>query len=197
MASSLFYFFFIVASVVSIGSTPLCSKLNDCLPFHLQNITTSFVECNSEDGQCHCYSCFILNVTSNQCYTLINCTLYDDTTNSCMDIRRSQLIAIIFAVVLTIGGAANFYIDRLDLAIPQLALGALFTLFPFIGFCIKGVLDDFDYTYDRIKRIVWIIKFVLYSIVTLALLAWYVADIVTFAVNTRLDGQGCPLRTGF
>ena len=185
------YHIFVIVFILSVESAPLCTNLNDCLPLYLKNTSTSYVQC-ATDGLCHCSSCFLLNSTINQCYTLPNCTLYHN--NTCFDIRRSQLIAIIYAVVLTIGGAANFYIERIDLAIPQLILGAIFTLFPFVGICVKRILDEFDYTYDRTKRAVWIIKGVAYLLVTMTLFAWYIADIVTFAINTRLDGRGCPLK---
>uniref|UniRef100_A0A1X7TA79 Uncharacterized protein n=1 Tax=Amphimedon queenslandica TaxID=400682 RepID=A0A1X7TA79_AMPQE len=100
-----------------------CIQDKDCNPqiFNNQNLS-QYVQC-SHEGLCQCSSCFILNTTRNQCYTLPGCTLYDNVTRTCYDIRKRRTIAIIYAAALAIGGAANFYIERWELAIPQALIG--------------------------------------------------------------------------
>ena len=106
--------------------TSYCIKDKDCNPeiFKNQNLS-QYVQC-SHEGLCQCSSCFILKPTKNQCYTLAGCTLYDNVTRTCYDIRKRQTIAVVYAAALAIGGAANFYIERWELAIPQAIIGNIY-----------------------------------------------------------------------
>lgn len=195
--SSSKYALFTLLLIYSAQSTAInqCSQSYQCNPVELGNTSISFIQCLIENGQCQCNDCFLLNSTVNRCYILSNCTSYNNSTRQCTDIRRSRTNAIIYSAILTISGAANFYIERWELAIPQLLLGISFTLLPFIGVCIKGALDHrYDEDYEGpVKIISWTLLGMISVLVTTPMAVWYIIDLVTFINNTRLDGRGCPL----
>ena len=130
-----------------------CSSDITCNPDSLgnQSIPKRYVECSN--GQCSCNECFMLNSTINRCYLMPPCTNYDNTSLTCIDNRRKQLTAFLLAFFLTPVGAANFYIDRLEFAIPQLILGILFCTLSCVGCCARQAVKDSEN--DGAKVCVW------------------------------------------
>lgn len=150
-----------------------------------QNITDIGL-CNSTTGTCACNStCFSLNVTTN-CCELDRCYRYLDDTGDCQLLSRNRVTAILLSVFLINFGAANFYIGRYELAVPQIILG-LFLCFFQVGSCAVSKTRDED------TSIPCIICCSFNSLLSLLFLAWWIADLAIFISNTRLDGKMCPL----
>lgn len=164
-----------------------CSNNTDCYPPGLRAIPDSLVEC--EAASCVCRSCFELNETSGRCQVDEPCQSYDDASRECDDDRRSQKIAFLLSVFLSCTGAANFYIERLELALPQ--------LFILILLIVCSVLAKlFQHFADREKLCLTVTAWVTAIVAILAAfttLAWWIADMVIFLQNDREDGDDCPL----
>lgn len=170
----------------------LCLNHASCAPEELanQNISLSLVECAS-DGQCICHDCFTLDSTINRCSLNPPCTNYDNYTHNCIDNRRSQLMAFLLASFLTISGAANFYIDRLEYAIPQLFIGITFTVLACLAHCLKVALEENEN--QKLIFISWSVMGILLVIFGLMLASWWLADLILFGTNKQVDGNGCQL----
>ena len=169
-----------------------CSNDFDCNPDSLSNqtIPSRYVECTN-NGQCTCDECFMWNSTINRCYLMPPCTNYDDTSFTCIDNRRKQLTAFLLAFFLTPVGAANFYINRLEFAIPQLILGILFCALSCVGCCARQAVKDSEN--DGAKLCVGCFISLPTCCLSLMFLAWWIADLVYFGTNRRLAGDDCPL----
>ena len=169
-----------------------CVNHASCAPEELanQNISLSLIECAS-DGQCICHDCFTLDSTINRCAVNPPCTNYDNYTHNCIDNRRSQLMAFLLASFLTISGAANFYIDRLEYAIPQLFIGITFTVLACLAHCLKVALEENEN--QKLIFISWSVMGILLVIFGLMLASWWLADLILFGTNKQVDGNGCQL----
>lgn len=176
-----------------------CQDALDCNPAGL-NGSIPFVECNnaSGNGQCICNSCFMLDATINQCYLPCG-TSYDQNSFQCTDNRRRQLTAFLLAFFLTWTGAANFYIARYDLAVPQLIFGILLCAMSCIGRCIKQCAKQAsdDEESAGVKLCVGCFIGIPSCLLSLMFLAWWIADLVYFGTNRRTDGDGCALIESF
>lgn len=144
-------------------------------------------ECDVVSGMCFCNqdNCFVLNSSSNYCVDNPSpCYSYDNGT--CRVGRRSKTVAILLSVFLLNFGAANFYIEQYALAIPQIILGLALCLFQFGSCAVAG-------TRDEDTSVPCIVCCSINSVISLTFLAWWIADLVIFATNQRLDGSDCPL----
>ena len=107
------------------SDTPSCNKDSDCFPpgFSITSaIPTSLVDCLN-NGVCTCSQCFTHNTTTNKCFIEYpTCYYYDPNTDTCVDMRKSQLTALLLSLTLSGVGAANYYIGQNVLAGTQLAL---------------------------------------------------------------------------
>ena len=191
--------FFMMATLASSSpllikrqSPPSCTDQMDCLPEELSNasVASALVSCTA--GECSCSSCFMRNGTSNTCYVQPPCTDYNTQTSSCVDTRQSQLTAFLLSFFLSWTGAANFYINQLGLAIPQLLIGILACCLGFIARIVQSVCKD-----GEERNIFQVLCLCFLCIPTLLIpfiqLAWWIADLVIFVQNSRPDGRGCPL----
>ena len=80
--------------------------------------------CNDTTGTCQCLStCYNLTETNGTCILNECSSLNDD--NECRDGRKSRTTALLLSIFLINFGAANFYIERYELAAIQLFLGLL------------------------------------------------------------------------
>lgn len=150
-----------------------------------QNITGIGL-CNSTTDVCNCNStCFTLD-TSLNCCQLDSCYRYLLDTGECEPLSKNRITAILLSVFLINFGAANFYIERYELAIPQIILGLFFCFFQ-VGSCAVAKTRDDD------TSIPCIICCSINSLLSLLFFAWWIADLVIFISNTRLDGRMCPL----
>ena len=151
-----------------------------------QNVTAIGL-CNSTTGVCDCINstCFILDASSN-CCQLDPCYRYLLDTGECEPLSKNRITAILLSVFLINFGAANFYIERYELAIPQIILG-LFLCFFQVGSCAVAKTRDDD------TSIPCIICCSINSLLSLLFFAWWIADLVIFISNTRDDGRMCPL----
>ena len=158
---------------------------------------TEVGKCDIPSGLCRCnlnvanstspLPCFSYNETENYCL-LLKCTSFDAGSLQCRNGTKSRLTALLLGIFLVNIGAANFYVARYEFAIPQLVLGlALCTLQ--IGTCVTECERGSDPTVKCACCCFF------NSMVSLLFLAWWIADIVQFATNARLDGSGCPLIT--
>ena len=151
--------------------------------------------CNTSTALCSCtltqpnatapLRCFAYNETTNFCQ-LLKCTSFDSESLECRNGTKSRLTALLLGIFLVNIGAANFYISRFEFAIPQLILGLLLCILQ-IGSCVAECRRDSD------PSVCCVGCCFCNSLVSLLFLAWWIADIVQFATNTRLDGSGCPL----
>lgn len=142
------------------------------------------------NGSCYCNEtslgdCFDLLTMNNTC-VLNECYEYFPEEMSCRRGTRSRTTAILLSAFLINFGAANFYIERFELAIPQIILGLALCFFQF-GSCAVAAARDDD------TSIPCIICCSLNSLISLLFLAWWIADLVIFVSNTRTSGDGCPL----
>ena len=160
------------------------------------------VDCDSGNFSCSIYpdvgvcvngSCYCNDTTLGDCFELINgtcqlsqCYQYFPDGMVCRKGTRSRLTAILLSVFLINFGAANFYIQRFELAIPQIILGLLLCFFQF-GSC--GVAS----TRDDDTSIPCIICCSINSLISILFLAWWIADLVIFVNNSRPSRDGCPL----
>lgn len=129
----------ICRDVIIRQTAPLCSSNSDCFPSGFTNssiVPVSLVQCLS-NGACFCNECFTRNLTTNKCFfEYPNCYYFDKTsgTSTCVDRRRSQVVAFVLSLTLAGVGAANFYIGQNGLA------GGQLFLFIFVFVCICAVI---------------------------------------------------------
>ena len=171
-----------------------CITQSDCLPNQLLNgsVASPLVSCSN--GVCLCTSCFMKNESSNTCYVQPPCTDYNTITSSCVDTRQSQLTAFLLSLFLSWTGAANFYINQLALAIPQLLIGILACCLGIVMRIVRSVCCNKDGEDQNIFQLLCFCAVCLpVLIIPLIQLAWWIADLVIFVRNERLDGRGCPL----
>ena len=100
-------------------ASALCTNDTDC------SDDMGVARCNVTSGACECLlGCFSLMSEMNDKCTLNECATLDDD-NNCRDGKYSKTTAILLSVFLISFGAANFYIERYELAAVQLFLGLL------------------------------------------------------------------------
>ena len=161
------------------------------------------VDCDSGNFSCSEYpdvgvcvngSCSCNETTLGDCFELtINgtckerrCYQYLADQMICRKGTQSRTTAILLSVFLINFGAANFYIQRYELAIPQIILGLLLCFFQF-GSCGVASARDDD------TSIPCIICCSINSLISILFLAWWIADLAIFVNNSRPSGNGCPL----
>ena len=171
-------------------ATASCSEVSDCVPPGTTVPSSSnAVQCNN--GNCICNDCFELNSTSGNC-TLNQC--YSYKLGQCTDNAVRWLPVLLMSIMVGGTGAANFYINRLELAIPQLALFCLILTLPCI-ICCFYCFTSCDCG-DKCKVFGLILNLVLalvLLIATFTLASWWIADLVFFSLNLRTDSRGCEL----
>ena len=156
---------------------------------NLLNLTVG--ECNITTGMCSCNDpeldeCLALNSSINYCELFSStCYSFDERDGTCRT-RRSRTVAILLSVFLINFGAANFYIERYELAIPQIILGLVLCLFQFGSCAVAGTRSDET-------TVPCIVCCSINSVVSLLFLSWWIADLIIFATNMRLDGQDCMI----
>ena len=179
-----------------------CFNNTDCVPPSLSNvpIPTDLISCQS--GDCVCRQCFERNSNNNTCRELAPCQTYNNVTLSCDDERRSQLVAMLLSLFLSEVGAANFYIARNDLAGGQFAIfliSILVLCFTSCPSCFLCCCSDDGEDSSTIGCCLYVLALVIGIVVAVScafiILAWWIADLVIFVQNTRLDGQNCMLRS--
>ncbi len=184
----IFVLLFLFVAVYGQTIDPDCNTRE--FPCTATNTSVPVGECNVTTGNCSCDTplsvarCFLLNETANLCEPRKCFTLLSDGT--CREGRRRRVVALLLSIFLINFGAANFYIERYDLAIVQIILGLALCVFQF-GSCAVAGTRDGDVTPPCI------ICCSINSLLSLLFLAWWIADIVIFATNTREDGDSCPL----
>ena len=194
-----------------------CSDPSQCLPEEYRNasVPTDIVNCTG--GVCICSSCFVAAGTTcaiSPCWNFEN--------GSCIDGRtRSQVTAILLSAFLSSVGVANFYIGRYDLGAGQLAVFVfLVAAVAAVGIvlccwcrvrgmdgeesdeCIAGLCPCYEYEADDgsegILSAFCIVASccIVSTVVVLAIIpvvVWWLADLIIFALNQRIDGNGCSL----
>ena len=115
-----FYIFFKVL-VLTVGvaspASAICMNDTDC------NDREGVARCNQSTKMCECLlTCFTLTQRVNGTCMMNDCTSLDDDGN-CRNGRNSRTTALLLSIFLINFGAANFYIERYELAAIQLFLG--------------------------------------------------------------------------
>ena len=157
-------------------------------------------ECNSTTGICNCdvytadsngttesLECFYYDPSTNFCQ-LRNCWHFSNSSGECRRDTRRRVVALLLSIFLINFGAANFYIERYDLAVPQIILGLLLCFFQCASCAVARKRDD-----DTSALCIFCCS--VNSFVSLLFFAWWLADLIIFALNSRDDGDGCPLST--
>lgn len=146
--------------------------------------------CLNSTGECGCNqslptSCFTVNTSSGLCQ-LRNCFFYVGGEQVCREGEFSRTTALLLSIFLINFGAANFYIRQFALAIPQIIIGFMVCVFQF-GSCGAACSKD-----ERTSR-TCIGCCVGNTLISIVIFVWWLVDLVFFATNSRLDGNGCPL----
>jgi hypothetical protein len=184
VTSASFVLLLVAVTCLTVDPNGDCS-LRPGLSCHMSD--TSVGECNITTGICSCNqsNCFVLNSSSNYCVDNPSpCYSYENGT--CYVGRRRRTVAIVLSIFLLNFGAANFYIERYALAIPQIILGLALCLFQFGSCAVAGSRDE-----DT--SVPCIVCCSINSVISLTFLAWWIADLIIFATNSRPDGLNCPL----
>ena len=166
-----------------------CLSDDDCSDFPLVG------ECNGTSGVCSCdtynaterIDCFYYDSSENFC-RIRECWEFFNSSGRCREGSKKRLAALLLSIFLINFGAANFYIERYELAVSQIILGILLCFFQFGSCAVSAKRDD-----DTSKLCIFCCS--INSFISLLFLAWWIADLVIFATNTRNDGDGCPLYT--
>uniref|UniRef100_A0A1X7VU48 Uncharacterized protein n=1 Tax=Amphimedon queenslandica TaxID=400682 RepID=A0A1X7VU48_AMPQE len=172
-----------------------CVDDTDCNPESLLNVTIPLNRVTCNNGRCACTACFMLNTTTNRCYLDPPCTAYDpndqNSDNGCIDRRQKQLTAFLLSFFLTWTGAANFYIERYDFAVPQLIFGIILCAMSCVGRCAKECVKDKDNKAAKLGVCCFIA--VPTCLLSMMFFAWWITDLVYFGTNRRTNGDGCYL----
>ena len=179
------------------GQSLQCTNATDCFPagYVTGGVTVppSLVNCSS-DGGCVCRDCFDLG-ENGRCTVDAPCQTYDTTNSSCNDHRRSQTTALVLAAVLSVVGAANFYVARYEYAIPQLVLLMCLIVASSFGRILRYCLDDKGRSTEKFFALCSSVTAAVVAVLSLGVIvAWWIADVIIFARNARRDGENCPLR---
>lgn len=180
----------------------LLSLLASCLALSNPNCTFSRTcselgegigICNETTGLCSCNTslpegCFKLDNSTNLCVLEDCAVILENSTEICRVGNYSRTTALCLSIFLINFGAANFYIRQFAYAIPQIVLGLLICVVQFTSCGAAAARDDKTSP-------ACIICCSINSVLSLTLFAWWIADLVIFALNSRLDGNGCPLYT--
>lgn len=189
----------VVALLYALISTSSASVSNatDCRERTNENCSTFDLvgECNRTSGVCTCdvynstepIDCFFYDSTNNFCQVR-DCWSFSNSSGRCRETGKKRVTALLLSIFLINFGAANFYIERYDLAVPQIILGLLLCFFQFASCAVTAKRDD-----DTSKLCIFCCS--VNSFFSLFLFSWWIADLVIFATNSRDDGDGCPLIT--
>ena len=193
-----YYIFLLIAILSPCIICKQCEYNTDCtgVPIYNESI---YVRCS--DGQCVCKTddyCFQYTPDSDYpCTILKTCNQYSRATDSCTNPNGYDWrTAFILALLLSGTGAANFYIGRYELAVPQLfiLLSALLIQFILIGIRLwarKKKVDE-----DGFLCVFCCLAMVLTAVLILIVLTgitWWIVDVVLIYQNQRLDTNGCHL----
>lgn len=182
------------------SSTPVCmdgaeNASRACLPDGVNDAPTSLVNCVS--NECVCNECFMMDSETGRCRLCSDYT-YSEVLQTCgNDNRQSQLTAFLLSFFLSGTGAANFYIGQMSLGGGQIAILLIIMATSYAMCCLPCCLAC-CVAKEEVKGsaffIIFMLLFVLITIgCILAAWAWWIADLVIFATNQRLSGNGCVL----
>ena len=175
-----------------------CTTDRSCYPANFPpnaNINSTLVRCanisfTAGGLMCVCEQCFVRNETSQICEIDMPCQSYNITSGVCFDSRFSQQTVFILAVFLTGVGAANFFIGRPEFGGPQIAIFLVFVICLILLCVIRRLAKEYD---ENLCFVVWAnINTIFCIILLLVIVAWWIADVVIFGINSRLDNNGCP-----
>lgn len=164
-----------------------CSRDDECSDPH--DVVYGGV-CDQLTGECTCNDtlptlCF--EISNNTCMSTV-CSMYYNVTNDCRVGTKSKTTTILLSIFLINFGAANFYIERYALAVPQIILGLLLCVFQFGSCAAACTRGDKDKT-----SIPCILCCSINSVLSLSLFSWWIADLIIFATGSQTSGDGCPL----
>ena len=174
-----------------------CTEAEECYPSGYAqggiSVPPSYVNCT--DGSCVCRDCFIFDSPAGTCVVDTPCWTFSTSNGSCEDRRRSQRTAVILAALLSVVGAANFYVARYEYAVSQLALFLCLIIASVFGRVLRYVLDDKGRDTEKFCALCSTVSAAVIAILALGtIISWWIGDMVIFIQNTRTDGKNCPLR---
>ncbi|XP_064399281.1 uncharacterized protein LOC135345769 [Halichondria panicea] len=184
-------------------SPATCNSNSDCLADPTLNPPVELVQCfpgtgPGGAGQCECSQCFMLNSNGLCDVSLCPDYLYNNVSDVCgQDSRPRQLTAFLVSLFASSTGAANFYIGQDGLGGGQLVLLLIVLFVPCFMCCLPCCMaccmekDDVKGSFFFI--IIMIVVVLLIIVASLAMSAWWIADLIIFATNQRLSSNGCTL----
>lgn len=182
--------------LISRTSCQLEPNATDCR--EMEDLCSDYVlvgECNQTNGECTCdtynitrdIDCFYYDAPDNFC-RVRDCWHFSNSSGECSEGPRERIVALLLSIFLINFGAANFYIERFDLAVPQIILGLMLCFFQFGSCAVASRRDD-----DTSKICIFCCS--VNSFLSILFFSWWLADLIIFAMNSRDDGDGCPLIT--
>ena len=151
------------------------------------NETTGFCDCGFYNSTGSLTDCFYRDNSTNFC-RVRKCWRFSNSSGECRRDGKRRTVALLLSIFLINFGAANFYIERYELAVPQIILGLLLCFFQFGSCAVARKRDD-----DTSKLCIFCCS--VNSFLSLLFFAWWLADLIVFSINSRDDGDGCPLLT--
>ncbi|KAI6652318.1 TM2 domain-containing protein 3-like [Oopsacas minuta] len=190
--------FIILSLSLPVVVSKQCEYITDCtgVPIHNESI---YVRCY--DGQCQCKTddyCFQYTPDSDYPCTILKvCNEYSHTTDTCTNPNGYDWrTAFILSLLLSGTGAANFYINRYELAVPQLFLLTLAFVLQVTIICIRLWARKKKVDEDGFLCVMCcsaMILTIILLVIVLTSVTWWIVDTVLIYLNQRLDGNGCHL----
>ncbi|KAI6647387.1 TM2 domain-containing protein 3-like [Oopsacas minuta] len=172
-----------------------CTTVDDCVSFSIRNYT-KYISCN--DSECTCDvtpDCFESDTSSDFPCSLIQCKEYEYINDSCTDKTHNFITLLVVTVSAGYVGAANFYEGNYLTGSFQLAL---FTLCLILSCticwlqCATCCGGDNDVP-KCILYVLYLIFILIILVLSLAMSAWWVADIIILVLGDKQDGDGCDI----
>ncbi len=114
------------------------------------------------------------------------------TTSNCSYKQKKQLTAFLLQLFLGKFGAGHFYLGNINLAVGQLVLSLSTCILPCIlMLLIKCMMDNNS---DNSCGVMTAgVAQCLTAIITLAIIGWWIAELILIGTGTRTDGNGMPM----
>ncbi|KAL5475882.1 hypothetical protein EMCRGX_G025758 [Ephydatia muelleri] len=175
-----------------------CQNSSNCYPANLTaaglTVPSDQISCGLQ-RQCICSgNCFILN---GSICGYSKCGWYAPNSGTCNSLKKSQTTAFLLSLFVSSLGVANFYIGQNELGGAQLAIFILTIAVSYMMCCLPCCLFCGGKRSEVKGSIIFIggVCFIVMTILlcSFAMVGWWIADLVIFAQNERLDGNGCAL----
>ena len=154
-------------------------------------------------NRCECAdTCFLFNNNSaslpDTCVLNTQCFQYS-LIQGCENTARGRIIALLLQIFLGVLGAANFYIGQFAFGGGQLFVFILMLILSCAlevlqKLLMKKLKNKDDNSIAKISLLIATLIIALLALIVSAIvIIWWVVDVIIFAVNSRVDLNGCVL----